>query len=144
MALRLTTAKTAFEATRRPGEEALELGRAALAKNDLPRYRELLAECASESDYQRAYKARRTLIELGLEKLGATSNPTAVAPLMMAVAQGAIEGLVGRDPAALGVDLHGWESSCAAVGEMEGIARSQPANEPAGRGLYRPLVPRPT
>ena len=93
MALRLTTAKTAFEATRRPGEEVLELGRAALAKNDLPRYRELLAECASESDYQRAYKARRTLVELGLEKLGETSNPTAVAPLMMALAQGAIDGL---------------------------------------------------
>ena len=93
MALRLTTAKTAFEATRRPGEEALELGRAALAANDLARYRELLADCARETDYQRAYKARRTLIELGLEKLGETGNPTAVAPLMMAVAQGAVDAL---------------------------------------------------
>ena len=93
MALRLTTAKTAYEATRRPGEEALELGRAALAKDNLQRYRELLAECAEEIDYQRAYKARRTLIELGLEKLGETNSPTAVAPLMMAVAQGAVEAL---------------------------------------------------
>ena len=93
MALRLTTAKTAFESTRRPGEEALELGRAALARNDLQRYRDLLAECAQETDYQRAYKARRTLIELGLEKLGETSNPTGVAPLMMAVAQGTVDAL---------------------------------------------------
>ena len=74
MALRLTTAKTAFETTRRPGEEALELGRAALAPNDLKRYRELFAECAQETDYNRAYKARRMLIELGLEKLGGTTG----------------------------------------------------------------------
>jgi hypothetical protein len=47
MALRLTTAKTAFETTRRPGEEAAELGRAALAQNDLKRFGELLAECAT-------------------------------------------------------------------------------------------------
>src|SRR3954453_14384483 len=94
MALRLTTAKTAFETTRRPGEEALELGRAALGANDLRRYRELFAECAQETDYNRAYKARRTLLELGLEKLGAT-NATAVgiAPLMMAVATGALDAL---------------------------------------------------
>src|SRR3954471_5721406 len=87
MALRLTTAKTAFESTRRPGEEAQERGRAALASNDLRRYRELFPECAQESDYNRAYKARRTLIELGLEKLGATSaSGTAIAPLMMTIA----------------------------------------------------------
>ena len=92
MALRLTTAKTAFESTRRPGEEALELGRAALAQNDLKRYRELFAECAQESDYNRAYKARRVLLELGLEKLTATTG-AAVAPLMTAVITGAIEGL---------------------------------------------------
>ncbi len=94
MALRLTTAKTAFESTRRPGEEANELGRAALASNDLKRYRELFAECAQESDYNRAYKARRTLIELGLEKLGGThASATAIAPLMMAVATGALDAL---------------------------------------------------
>ena len=33
---------------------------------DLYRYRELFAECAQETDYQRAYKARRTL-RLGVE-----------------------------------------------------------------------------
>src|SRR3954471_23582189 len=77
MALRLTSAKSAFETTRRPGEEAQELGRAALASNALKRYRALLAERAQESDYNRAYKARRTLVELGLEKLGGT-NATAV------------------------------------------------------------------
>src|SRR4051794_1019505 len=94
MALRLTTAKTAFETTRRPGEEALELGRAALASDDLKRYRELFAECAREADYNRAYKARRLLIELGLEKRGGTTAPAAaIAPLMMAVATGALEGL---------------------------------------------------
>lgn len=92
MALRLTTAKTAFESTRRPGEEARELGRAALALNDLKRYRELFAECGRESDYNRAYKARRTLLELGLEKLSSAQG-TAVAPLMMAVAAGALEAL---------------------------------------------------
>jgi glycosyltransferase involved in cell wall biosynthesis len=95
MALRLTTAKTAFEATRRPGEEALELGRAALAANDLKRYRELLDECARESDYQRAYKARRILIELGLEKLSKVSAGAAY-PLMAAVAGGALDGLEGE------------------------------------------------
>src|SRR3954469_12610294 len=94
MALRLTTAKTAFETTRRPGEEALELGRAALASNDLKRYRDLFAECAHETDYNRAYRARRTLIELGLEKLGGTNaTATGIAPLMIAVAAGALEGL---------------------------------------------------
>ena len=94
MALRLTTAKTAFETTRRPGEEALELGRAALASDDLKRYRELFAECAHETDYQRAYKARRTLIELGLEKLGGmNATATGIAPLMMAVAAGSLEAL---------------------------------------------------
>jgi glycosyltransferase involved in cell wall biosynthesis len=94
MALRLTTAKTAFETTRRPGEEALELGRAALASNDIKRYRQLFADAAQESDYQRAYKARRILLELGLEKLGATNaTATGIAPLMMAVATGALEGL---------------------------------------------------
>src|SRR3954453_4667503 len=94
MALRLTTAKTAFESTRRPGEEARELGRAALEADDLNRYRELFAECAQESDYNRAYKARRTLIELGLEKLGATSpNGTAIAPLMMTIAAAALDAL---------------------------------------------------
>src|SRR5215213_7247184 len=94
MALRLTTAKTAFETTRRPGEEALELGRAALASNDLKRYRELFAECAQEADYNRAYKARRTLIELGLEKLGGTNaTAAAIAPLMMAIATGALDAL---------------------------------------------------
>jgi len=94
MALRLTTAKTAFETTRRPGEEALELGRAALASNDLKRYRELFADCAQDTDYNRAYKARRTLIELGLEKLGGThASAAAIAPLMMAVATGALDAL---------------------------------------------------
>jgi glycosyltransferase involved in cell wall biosynthesis len=94
MALRLTTAKTAFESTRRPGEEAHEFGRAALASNDLKRYRDLFAECAQESDYNRAYKARRTLIELGLEKLGGTNaTATAIAPLMMTIAAGALEAL---------------------------------------------------
>ena len=94
MALRLTTAKTAFETTRRPGEEALELGRAALASNDLKRYRELFAECAQETDYNRAYKARRTLIELGLEKLGGTNaSAVAIAPLMTAVLEGVLEAL---------------------------------------------------
>src|SRR3954451_16865464 len=92
MALRLTTAKTAFETTRRPGEEALELGRAALASNDLKRYRELFGEVAQESGYKRAYKARRCLIELGLAKLG-NAQGTAVAPLMMAVANGALDAL---------------------------------------------------
>ena len=76
MALRLTTAKTAFESTRRPGEEALELGRAALATGDLKRYRELFTELAQETDYHRAYKARRVLIELGLEKLSHPSLKT--------------------------------------------------------------------
>src|SRR5215217_4806471 len=94
MALRLTTAKTAFETSRRPGEEALELGRAALASNDLKRYRELFSECAQESDYNRAYKARRALIELGLEKLGGTNaTAAAIAPLMMAIATGALDAL---------------------------------------------------
>jgi len=94
MALRLTTAKTAFESTRRPGEEAHELGRAALGSNDLKRYSELFAECAQERDYNRAYKARRTLIELGLEKLGGTNaTATGIAPLMMAVATGALDAL---------------------------------------------------
>jgi glycosyltransferase involved in cell wall biosynthesis len=92
MALRLTTAKTAFETTRRPGEEANELGRAALAAGDLNRYRELLADCAGESDYQRAYKARRTLIELGLEQIGRVSE-TAMFPLATAIAGAAIESL---------------------------------------------------
>jgi glycosyltransferase involved in cell wall biosynthesis len=92
MALRLTTAKTAFETTRRPGEEAAELGGAALAQNDLKRYGELLAECATETDYQRAYKARRTLIELGLDKLSHVSD-TASIPLMTTVAGGAVAAL---------------------------------------------------
>jgi glycosyltransferase involved in cell wall biosynthesis len=102
MALRLTTAKTAFESTRRPGDEALELGRAALASNDLKRYRELFAECAQETDYNRAYKARRTLLELGLEKLAGTQG-AAVAPLMTAVITGAIEALEqeAREPVLL-------------------------------------------
>jgi glycosyltransferase involved in cell wall biosynthesis len=104
MALRLTTAKTAFESTRRPGEEALELGRAALASNDLKRYRELFAECAQEKDYNRAYKARRVLIELGLEKLGGTNaTATAIAPLMMTVLNGALDALEAepREPVIL-------------------------------------------
>jgi glycosyltransferase involved in cell wall biosynthesis len=92
MALRLTTAKTAFETTRRPGEEAAELGRAALAQNDLKRYGELLAECVTERDYQRAYKARRTLLELGLEQLGRVSE-TASIPLMTTVAGAAVAAL---------------------------------------------------
>jgi glycosyltransferase involved in cell wall biosynthesis len=92
MALRLTTAKTAFETTRRAGEEAAELGRAALVQNDLKRYGELLAECATEPDYQRAYKARRVLLELGLKQLGIVSE-TASIPLMMSVARGAVDAL---------------------------------------------------
>ena len=92
MALRLTTAKTTFETSRRPGEEALQLGRAALASDNLKRYRELFAEAAQEADYERAYKARRVLLELGLEKLTTTQGP-AVAQLMTIVITGAIEGL---------------------------------------------------
>src|SRR4051794_30953889 len=92
MALRLTTAKTAFETTRRPGEEAAELGRAALAQNDLNRFGELLAECATERDYQRAYKARRILLELGLEQLGRVSDSASI-PLMTTLARAAIDAL---------------------------------------------------
>jgi tetratricopeptide (TPR) repeat protein len=92
MALRLTTAKTAFESTRRPGEEATELGRAALASDNLKRYRELLAVCDRENDYQRAYKARRTLIELGFERLEKVGEVAAV-PLMTAVAAAAVDAL---------------------------------------------------
>ena len=92
MALRLTTAKTAFETTRKPGAEALELGKLALSTGDIKRFRDLLAECASEPDYNRRYKARRVLIELGLAKLQKVGE-TQVAPLLMAIAAGIIEAL---------------------------------------------------
>ena len=139
MALRLTTAKTAFEATRRPGEEALELGRAALAANDLKRYRALFDECASEPDYQRAYKARRTLIEVGFEKLGKVSAATTY-PLMTAVAEGALAGLEQepREPVLLnyaGVAFYEVGSLKPAEALFKAALRLDPEMPHAGKNL---------
>ena len=92
MALRLTTAKTAFEQTRKAGAEAAELGKLALRAGDIKRYRDLLADCASEPDYNRRYKARRVLVELGFTHMNQVGE-TQVAPLALAIAGGVIDAL---------------------------------------------------
>jgi glycosyltransferase involved in cell wall biosynthesis len=139
MALRLTTAKTAFETARRPGEEAQELGRAALRADDLKRYRQLLADCAHEADYNRAYKARRTLLELGLEKLGKAAT-SAVAPLMIEVATGALAGLEQepREPVLLnyaGIAFYEMGSMKAAEVLFKAAVRLDPELPHVGKNL---------
>ena len=139
MALRLTTAKTSFESTRRPGEEALELGRAALAAGDLKRYSQLFAEAGEEPDYNRAYKARRVLIELGLEKLGATQG-TGVAPLMTVVIAGALDGLEQepREPLLLnyaGIAFYEVGSLAAAEKLFKAARRLDPELPHVGKNL---------
>src|SRR5262249_8192002 len=87
MALRLTTASAPKTVGRTPAELGA-LARTLLQRGDVAAFKALFGEVAQEADPHRRYRARTTLIEVGM---GNHAEPKNVAKVLLATAQGAVE-----------------------------------------------------
>jgi glycosyltransferase involved in cell wall biosynthesis len=87
MALRLTTASAPKTVTRSPAELAA-LARTLLGRGDVAAYRALFAEVAENTDPNRRYRARTTLLEVGM---GNHAAPKLTPRVLLAAAQGGVE-----------------------------------------------------
>jgi glycosyltransferase involved in cell wall biosynthesis len=87
MALRLTTASAPKSVSRSPAELGA-LARTLLQRGDVAAYKALFAEVAADTDVNRRYRARTTLIEVGM---GNHAAPKVLPKALLATAQGAVD-----------------------------------------------------
>src|SRR5690349_19279375 len=87
MALRLTTASAPKTVFRSPAELGA-LARTLLGRGDVAAYKDLFAEVAEDTDRHRRYRARITLLEVGM---GSQVTAKLAPKILLAAAQGGVE-----------------------------------------------------
>src|SRR3954451_21014997 len=99
MALRLTTASAPKTVSRSPAELAA-LARTLLGRGDVAAYKALFEEVAEDTDPHRRYRARTTLLEVGM---GNHAAPKLLPKVLLATARAAVDMLEkeAREPVLL-------------------------------------------